>query len=244
MKDKKRKTKKLILILFLFLSCFLISQIQMAAAQEEEVDTVFKDEMICEEEGEWTDTQWQFYKVIVPEGVTIDVELSYEGDLDLDLRVYWKRDNGENFNGFDVTHCDIDSENYKYEENSQLRTTNTENLGYPEELSIFNPSYVKEEDQIAYILVFVYEGEGESKYTLSATEDLTLIEDNEVYDCNFVELIFILYLIGAVIIIGLFSFYVYQRKLKITGEKDKKKQEKREAKKEKQIEELGLDAKI
>jgi len=240
--ERKRclKTQAIILII---LSCFLFTQVRIVTAQEEE-STIFEDKMICEEEGEWTDTQWQFYKVIVAEGDKIDVELSYEGDLDLDLRVYWKRDNGANFNGFDVTHCDINSENYKFDENSQLRTTDTQELGYPEELSVYNPSYVKEEDQIAYILVFVYEGEGESEYELTASKDLTLIDDNDVYDCNFVELVFILYLIGAVIIIGLFSFYVYQRKLKITGEKDKKKQEKHEAKKEKQIEELGLDAKI
>jgi len=228
----------LIFIIFSNLTLFLNDTVA------EKEGTKFTGEMICKDENIWTDDMWQFYKVKVGVSERVEVRLDYSGDLDLDLRVYWKRENVIGFNGFDLTHCDINNDNYKFDENSQLRTTNTEELGYPEKVEIYNPSYTREEDQIAYVLVFVYSGEGKSEYTLTSSKELILIDDDDVYDCNFVSLILILYIAAATVVVMLFSYYVYRRKEKITGAKEEKKRLKEQEKQEKAIKHFDLDTKI
>jgi len=192
---------------------------------KEEASKEFKETLICEDESVWTDSQWQFYNVSVDTGDTVFVTLNYEGDLDLDLRFYWKRDNPVGFNGFDLSHCDIDNDRYVYAENSQIRTTDTNKLGEAEELTISNPTFKLKRDKIAYILVYVYEGEGASDYVLTANRELSKINHNIVYDCNLQLAILIIYMIGAVIIMTLFSLYIKRKKAKITGVDKKKKAE-------------------
>lgn len=134
----------------------------------------------------WEDENWQFYKCTVEYGISAQVDLAYSGDLDLDLRLYWKRDNHIRFNGWDLTQCSINSLNA--EQNSQLRTTDTSVLGEQEELFLTNPTYIQ--DQEGYILVFAYNGTGNSTYTLTSNLTMTKIEDYEVGSCeDFIELI-------------------------------------------------------
>ena len=66
--------------------------------------TTFTETISCSSETVVSDEQWQWFKVVVELGVTAFVNVSYEGDLDIDIRLYWKRNNFPEFNGFDLTH--------------------------------------------------------------------------------------------------------------------------------------------
>ncbi len=227
------------MLFVLFLSLTIQSIVSVVEGAKSSKD--FEDTIKCEDEDTWTDEMWQFYTISVDAGDKVIVNLDYKGDLDLDLRLYWKRDNVNGFNGFDLTHCNIDSKDYDYAENSQVRTKNTYNLGESEELVISNPSYTKDEDKIAYVLVFVYSGEGESEFSLTATKELTEVPDDEVYDCNFVLIIIIIYIIAAGIVVGVFALILHRKKMKISGRKEEKVKEKEDEKKQKEIKHFDLD---
>jgi len=201
--------------------------------------TEFTGTLTCQDPSIWLDDHWQFYKVIVEEGNTVIVEVAYEGTLDVDVRLYWKRDNPVGFNGFDVSHCDIDDALYVYKDNSQLRTTNTTALGASETITFTNPSYTLVDDQTAYILVFVYNGTGTSSYTITSTQAITLVTDDETFDCNTQMMLLIMYLgISAVVFIFL-SLFIHRKNLKVTGRKKEKKKREEETAAQKKDEEEG-----
>ncbi|MGQ4876761.1 MAG: hypothetical protein ACP6IY_22060, partial [Promethearchaeia archaeon] len=129
----KIRIQRLLVIFVIFIMCLNF----LFPVKAQKVSDEFKGEMVCKDKNIWTDDMWQFYEIQVKIGQRVYVRLQYKGDLDLDLRLYWKRDNGQDFKGFDLTHCDINSENYKYSDNSQLRTHNTYDLGIPEEIEIY-----------------------------------------------------------------------------------------------------------
>lgn len=188
-----------------------------------------------------TDAAWQWYTRVVGLGETVEVSLSYSGDLDLDLRLYWTRDNFPGFYGFDLSHCPINSSNYVYEQTSQFRTTNTSLIGQPEELYFLNDRYTKQEDKEAYVLVFAYSGIGKSTFTLTSTLPLTRIPDDLVYDCQQAFNMLLLYagISGGIAGVGILFIYRKKNKL-IKPEIEKDKFEKREKKEEREV--IDLDS--
>jgi len=193
--------------------------------------TTFTEKLTCNSATVVSDEQWQWYKVIIELGVTAFVNVSYEGDLDVDTRLYWKRNNFPEFNGFDLTHCPVNDTRYNFTDNSQFRTTNTSLLGTPEELSARNPSYTLLPDMEAYILVFVYNGTGESTFTIVSNIDMVRIEDDLVYDCNLLLTIYITYTIISVVLFALSAFLIKRKKSKIIkAQEGQKKQRERKSK--------------
>ena len=174
-------------------------------------------------------------------GNNYNVTLTYSGDLDLDLRLYWKRDNFPQFRGFDLTHCSITSEKYNYTDYSQFRTKNTDELGINEELYFTNPSYTNTEDKKAYILVYVHSGEGECEYLIESNYNILELEDNEVYECIPVLLILLLYISGAIVLFGLSVYIIKRKKKKLTEPKKKKK---KPDKKKRDLKTIDLDSEI
>ncbi|MFO8018254.1 MAG: hypothetical protein R6U96_06430 [Promethearchaeia archaeon] len=212
---------------------------------DQEGSKVYEEKMVCEEEDTFTDEQWQWYEAIVKIGMEFNVTLAYEGDLDLDMRLYWKRHNFDDFRGFDLTHCSLKSDEYDYADHSQIRTENTTEIGEREHLYFDNPTYTDTEDQKAYILVYVHSGEGKSEYTLKSNHEINELANDEVYECIPVILILIAYIIGAILIFG-FSVYFIRRKKKklIALEKKKQQKEKDQEEKKKKLKSVDLDSEI
>lgn len=240
---KKKLNAKPIILLNIIICSNIVGMVLFSTAQEETPEDIiyrYTGELTSQNENTWTNDKWQFYQLTVGLGKIVDISLFYEGDLDLDLRLYWKRDNTDvvGFNGFDLTHCDM--ADYAHADNSQFRTLNTTKFGRGEELEVVNPSYTRTEDQIAYVLVFVYEGTGSSNYTLQSTEEMTLINDAAVYDCNFVILTLVLYIVVSGGIIGLFYYILRRKKRKLTQPEKKQKQKEKEEQ-EKKIKHVDLD---
>lgn len=246
---KTTKTKKFYLI-FIFgviciNLCFPMAQLTTAQNQTGQGAKKFEGTMVCRDKKVVTDDQWQWYKCIVDLDEKVYVYLSYKGDLDLDLRMYWKRENPPDFNGFDLTHCSMNTKKFNISDNSQLRTTNTHSLGEKEELYFTNPSYTKEADKEAYILVFVFSGEGKSDYVLESNHLLTKIDNADVWHCIPVPLILILFLIGAGAIFGMYTFLILRKKKKLTRPpKDKEKEKKLEEEEAKKKKVIDLNTKL
>lgn len=232
MKKTHREISSILLIGFFICNIFLTS-INFVVAQDE-MQSEFEGELSCENEDIVTNSQWQWYKVIVDIGDNVIFNLEYSGDLDLDLKAYWKRDNFPEFEGYDLTHCPREDANgeeiYEVADYSQFRTENTDDIGEPEEVSLENPSFRQIEDQEAYILVYVHSGEGDSKYTLTCNKDFTSIHQEDVYDCNHVITLLIVYSVAACVVFGLSIYLVRHKKKKILKPKKKKKPEKEEEK--------------
>lgn len=239
----KSKTKKIYLIfifgIVFFSLCFPLLPISYAQDESEGAKN-FEGTMTCKDEDVITDEQWQWYKCVVDVGKDVNVYLSYTGDLDLDLRLYWKRDNNDDFNGFDLTHCS--SDNFNYSDNSQLRTENTDDLGETEELYFTNPSYVKLKDQEAYILVFVFSGKGKSEYVLESNIEMTIIADENVYHCIPISLILLLFMVAAGVIFAGYVFVIKHKKKKLTRGPKEKEQKPEEAQDKKKV--IDLNTKL
>ncbi|MHA1292609.1 MAG: hypothetical protein ACTSQJ_08085 [Promethearchaeota archaeon] len=229
------------ILIFIFMICITFPLIPNTIGQQEEESKEFEGTMISEDEDTTTDDEWQWYKCVVDLGEEVTVELNYKGDLDLDMRLYWKRENFPEFNGFDLTHCSVNDDKYNYSGYSQFRTTDTYELGQPEELYFTNPSYTKKEDKEAYILVYVHSGKGESEFIIESTHKLTLIDDNAVYDCNFVFTIFLFYLAAVGTVFGIYVFIVLRKKKKITRPE---KEEIKPKKEKKELETIDLDSQL
>jgi len=227
---KMRKTKKIVVkgVMFIMILNMVFSPIISVQAQKN--GTVFNGTLTSEDPSFWVDAQWQFYKISVEKGQTVYVQLDYEGNLDIDLRLYWKRENPPGFNGFDLSHCDIDDEIYVHQDNSQLRTYNTTELGQSETISISNPSYINDEDKIFFVLIFSYRGIGSSSFTLTSTQALTEVLHDDTYDCNSVFMFLITYLALAALVFALFSWFIHNKNLRVTGRKKQKKDKEEEAK--------------
>lgn len=225
-----RKTNNIVKGVFCIVILNIIFSPIITSVQAQETATEFTGTLTSEDPSVWVDEQWQFYKIIVEKGQTVVVQLNYEGNLDLDLRLYWKRDNPVGFNGFDVSHCDIDDTAYIYKDNSQLRTYNTTELGFSETISITNPSYIEEEKKIAFVLIFSYKGTGSSSFTLTSTHALTEVLHDDTYDCNTVFMFLITYLALAALVFAFFSWFIHHKNLKVTGRKKQKKEQEEVAK--------------
>ncbi len=218
--------------------CFTI--LPTAFAQEEVTAKEFEGKMVCKDEDVITDEQWQWYKCVVDLEESVNVYLSYEGDLDLDLRLYWKRDNFQDFNGFDLTHCEM-KEDFNSSDNSQLRTTSTDDIGEREELHFDNPSYTKLADQEAFILVFAFSGEGDSDFVIESNHELIEIPDENVWHCIPIPLILSLFLIGAGAIFGIYMFLINRKKKKLTRPQ---KEEEKKPKEEEKLKTIDLNTKL
>ena len=199
----------------------------------------FTGSLTCDSETIVTDDQWQWYRVVVELGVIVNVNMSYEGDLDVDLRLYWKRNNFPEFNGFDLSHCPLNDTRYNFTINSQFRTDNTSSIGMPEELSFRNPSYTQVADMEAYILVFVYSGIGDSSYTIVSTVEMIKIDDNDVYDCNLLLPIYLTYTITGLVFFTISVVLIKRKKSKII--KSQEQQKKKVVKKEPDKKVIELD---
>ncbi|MGV9205501.1 MAG: hypothetical protein ACOC44_15935 [Promethearchaeia archaeon] len=248
----KTKYKKAISFLFIFLFTVnigmgLVIPISPISAQEDEPRLEYEGILRCDHEDIVTNDQWQWFEITVDLGEEAHVTLEYSGDLDLDLFAYWYRDNKDDypeFNGFDLTHCprtDEDgNETYVVADYSQFRTNDTDALGQPEAIYLENPTYRLEEDQKAYILVYVHSGVGESEYKLNSNIEFTLIDHDDVYDCTYTSNILILYIVIALVIFSLSVYIVRRKKKKILKPPEKKDQKKE--KEEKDI--IDLNSKI
>ncbi|MHA1251670.1 MAG: hypothetical protein ACTSRP_16885 [Candidatus Helarchaeota archaeon] len=236
-----RKNTKILGLLLMMILNFTFIPFSISG---ESTGKKFEETLICEDKDIITDDQWQWYKCVVELGQKIVVTLDYAGDLDLDLRLYWKRENFPEFNGFDLTHCSINDKKYNCSQYSQFRTHNTYELGHPEELYFTNPSYTKEEDKIAYILVYVHSGEGKSKYVLEANHDLIEINDNDVYDCNSVIAVLFAYYILMGIVFSSYVFIVVRKKRKILKSQRKEEEELKKKKQKDKLDIIDLDSEL
>jgi hypothetical protein len=197
----------------------------------------FQGTMSVQNENIWTNDQWQYYKVEIELGITVVVTLTYSGALDLDLYLIWKHENGENFNGLDLTLCPFES--IVYDGFSQYRTNNTDNIGAPEELVFSNPTSLIPRE--AYILVLVFNGTGESTYTLSANSTMIEIDDSNVSPCEDILLKLGITIIGALIVLAIFTIIILKgRKWVVLTPAERKK--KKEEKKQKEIEKREFQA--
>jgi hypothetical protein len=215
----------LLLVLLPFLSIFIRD------VRGQEVGTSFTGKIVVDNPNLITDSHWDWYGRVVDIGEVVSVTVNYSGALDLDVRLYWARENVPGFHGFDLSHCPINSSTYKYAQTSQFRTNNTSTIGEPEEVHFRNDRYVQEVDQEAYILIFAFSGVGESDYTIQSSLPIERIHDDFVYDCNMALMMLLIYSITAGCVAGAGSYLIYRKKVKlITPDEEKDKFDKREQK--------------
>ncbi|MHA1338619.1 MAG: hypothetical protein ACTSRZ_00015 [Promethearchaeota archaeon] len=191
----------------------------------------------------WTDSMWKFYKATVRKNETLVVNMSYSGDLDIDLRFYVDENpTTQKVVAWDITHCGLDDAieaPEKPKRNSQERgTTATEQCIYT--------NYIFSIPRIVYILVFCYDyfGKGgESIYTLNSNLTIQEVSSKELIKSIELTAAWNWYFIGtgvtiiiAVMISGYLRIPKKERKMmKIQKREEKqRKLEEKLAKKEKE----------
>jgi hypothetical protein len=126
-------------------------------------------------EDTWEDSQWQFFSIKAPLNQLIQINLTYKGDLDIDLWIFVDTNNTgaeQTINAWDITHCGLDRQPTQY---SAIKTKETA-LNQPEQIIYKNIDF--EVERIVYILIFVDKGIGTSEYTLTATTAIEQINEN------------------------------------------------------------------
>lgn len=120
------------------------------------------------ESNTWADSQWQFFRVQVPERASLQLYLNISGPLDIDMRLYSNSLD-------DVTPWDITREGMKtnlvYRGNSQFRNTPT--IPRSNETIWYSNTQVVDNETV-YILVYVHTGSGISNATLQS--NIPLVE--------------------------------------------------------------------
>jgi hypothetical protein len=157
------------------MSVIVSSQINTAQAFTYE-GTMIKSQT-AERYGIWTRDMWKFYKFTLEYGVAVEINLTYSGVLDLDLRLYIDTEHlltdDQVPMAWDVTGYGLRPEITPIR-NSQIRGTD----GVLEEAYYKNEGYVYGRN--VYVLIFVYEGDvGESDFILKSNITLSDVPKNE-----------------------------------------------------------------
>lgn len=145
--------------------------------------------------GTWEDTQWQFFSISVEYQETLNITLDYQGDLDLDLMLYVdETPGGHQKYAWDISHCQLEAN--QYDAYSGVRTTNTASAA-PERIVFIQN--LAEETKMVYLLVYVYDGLGNSTYTLNANKAIHIITSGELEKCWIVVEAWAIFAVGCVI---------------------------------------------
>ncbi|MCP4764078.1 MAG: hypothetical protein GY870_20060 [archaeon] len=179
----------------------------------------------------WSDDQWIYYKLNVPKSSKVVVNLTYSGNLDLDLQFYIDeehRDSQENL-AWDITHCGFPS--IVATRSSQIRGfNNTESAEYT------NSGF--DQARKVHILVFCYEGIGNSIYQIESNISMTAIPANELIQSSDISNAWIAFFVGLLVTTSVLFIITKKAKIpkkeqkEIKAEKEKKKAENMEMKKE------------
>jgi hypothetical protein len=179
--------------------------------------------------GTWEDTQWQFFSITVESQETLNLTLDYQGDLDLDLILYVDEQPGSYKKyAWDISHCQLD--NYPYDAYSGVRTKNTASAA-PERIMYLQNS--TGETKIVYVLVYVYDGLGNSSYTLTANKPIHIMESDELEKCWLVIQAWAIFAVGCVIFSVIFIKIVKratmtpEQKAELRAKEEQKKQAKK-----------------
>ena len=128
----------------------------------------------------YEDSQWQYFTTECKLDETVVIELTYSGDLDIDLWVFIdETTTGSDQKNFaaDLTHCESESKPTLY---SAKKVEDTKFVG-PEEVQYTNIEF--ETTRKLTILVFVRVGTGKSSYVLSANNVINVINDDDIEQC-------------------------------------------------------------
>lgn len=172
---QKQSIYKIAFLSLIALSLVLSSQTNAVQAYTYE-GTMIKSQT-AERYGIWTRDMWKFYKFTLEYGVAVEINLTYSGALDLDLRLYIDTEhlltNDQVPMAWDVTGYGL-RPNITPIRNSQVRGTE----GVLEETYYKNEGYVY--GRTVYVLIFVYEGPvGDSDYVLKSNITLSDVPKNE-----------------------------------------------------------------
>ncbi len=222
---KSRKIKFILLMTigFMIVNSFLTP----IKTQSDSIDTVSgRIEVSVDSEDEWEATQWIFYKTTCDFEENVKINLSYTGELDLDMWVFIDLDTDggpeeqKNF-ATDLTNCPFDEEPKLH---SSKKVYNTTAETGPEMIYYENNEKVNE--RVLYILVFAHSGVGNSTYSLNSTNNIS--EVNNVRSCNTEIIAWTIFGAGLVFLYGL---VIKIAKNRAKSEKEKKKEKKMKIKK-------------
>jgi hypothetical protein len=179
-------------------------------------------------ESTWEDSQWQYFKTSCSLYNHLVINLSYSGDLDLDLWIFVDEVSTgaeQNIVPKDITHCQLTGTPTKY---SHLRTLNTTLAKENEHIYYINSVFNTARD--VYILVFVQDGVGSSAYTLMVNNTVTAIPADQVEACWTVWQAWLLFGVGCAIFSVL--IIIYAKKSSRTREKKSEDAQKKAEKKQ------------
>lgn len=198
-----------------WLLCWLVIQSQGNFIQTVSSSNQISGKLKASLEDTWEDSQWQFYKTNAPFNQSIEINLTYSGDLDIDLWVFVDSNTtgtDQRVNAWDITHCNIDRQPTLY---SAIKSTEV-NFTAPERIFYSNIEF--EIERIIYILVFVESGIGESNYELSATNEIEILNKEDGEKCWTIVQAWIIFGISIMIIFG-FVLYVAKKKARTPDQK-------------------------
>lgn len=235
---KKQRLSKI--GLFTAISFLLIVTLSPTSVKAQ--TSTISDELLVSEEasnlGIWNDQQWRFYKLVVNYREAVEINMTYTGDVDLDLRIYVDvniqndQPNEQDMLAWDVTGMGLRPEVLPMR-NSQIRgkTDITEEVYYKN--ALFSERNV-------YVLVFCYEGVGSSAFTLNSNVTLSTVPNNALVKSEIITsatIIFVSAMVGATLITIITGKFLElpkkERKLKKLEKQKLKNQKKLEKEKRK-----------
>ena len=229
-KMKKIKHQSLTVIVL----CFIFASQSMyyghAVPLEGNRTSVVSGTLTLENQEMWQDSAWIFFTTELNVSDSIIYQLSYEGDLDLDMRLYVTEDPDaeQEVLAWDISHCELDQERWPHIRTSMVRTTNTSEaingtIGYTNEV-------ISNEPRVLYLLIFVFSGEGSSEFTLSTEtgQELEYFPHDQAVTCQIVLLYWIAF-IGITILLTVGTIKIIRVKT-MTEEEKQERLEKKEAK--------------
>ena len=111
MMHKRNNVKKI--IVFLFAGVIFLSNLYNVIPASGIIGSGNSEKSLASKSNDvWSDDQWKFYTIDVEAGETVIINLTYSGDLDLDLRIFVDEDalkipdEQTNF-AKDITHCGL-----------------------------------------------------------------------------------------------------------------------------------------
>jgi len=233
MKNNFKYNRKIVLrIIILIFIIFNTNKIRFVSSEENyiKIGEISVNSRIASR-NIWVDSMWIFYKVSVEKNQTLIVNMTYSGDLDLDLRFYVDEDpTTQKVMAWDITHCGLDDAKEIQEPNKPKRNSQERGTSATEQCIYTNYIFIK--PRIVYILVFCYEHYGyggKSSYTLSSNLKLEDVNYKELIKSKELTIAWNIYFIGVgftIIIAIMISNYLKIPRKERKMRKIKKKEEK------------------
>lgn len=196
--------------------------------------TTVDDELIVSQEahdlGIWTDQQWRFYKLVLNLNQAVELNVSYSGQLDIDLRIYVDVNPQHGTNEQDMLAWDVTGMGLRPEitpmRNSQIRGT----TDVVEEIYYKNERFAQRN---VYVLVFSYDGLGSSEFDLNSNVSVSTVPNNALVKSEIITTATIIFagtMVGATLVAIITAKFLElpkkERKLRKL-EKQKEKQQKK-----------------